>query len=90
MVSLNSGITIWKWFEGYFDYGIFKNKGEKLKTGYDTGLKVNIIENYLELYFPILNSDEYTLNTSNYSKNIRFTLVLEPENLTNLFTRRWF
>ena len=61
-----------------------------LKNGYDTGLKLNIIENYLELYFPILNSDEYTLNSNNYSKNIRFTLVLDPENLTNLFTRRWF
>ena len=32
VVSLNSGITIWKWFEGYLDYGIFKNKGEKLMT----------------------------------------------------------
>ena len=90
VVSLNSGITIWKWFEGYLDYGIFKNKGEKLKTGYDTGLKLNIIENYLELYFPILNSEKYILNSNNYSKNIRFTLVLDPDNLTNLFTRRWF
>ena len=90
LVSLNSGITIWKWFEGYFDYGIFKNMGEKLKTGYDTGLKLNIVENYLELYFPILNSEEYILDSNNYTKNIRFTLVLNPENLTNLFTRRWF
>ena len=90
VVSLNLGITIWKWFEGYFDYGIFKNKGEKLKTGYDTGFKLNIVENYLELYFPVLNSEKYILNTNNYSKNIRFTLVLNPENLTNLFTRRWF
>ncbi|MEC8175978.1 MAG: hypothetical protein VX042_02880 [Bacteroidota bacterium] len=90
VASLNSGITIWKWFEGYFDYGIFKNKGEKLKTGYDTGLKLNIIENYLELYFPILNSDKYILNSNNYLKNIRFTLELDTENLTNLFTRRWF
>ena len=90
VVSLNSGITIWKWFEGYLDYGIFKNKGEKLMTGYDTGLKLNIVENYLEIYFPILNSEKYILNSNNYSKNIRFTLVLDPENLTNLFTRRWF
>jgi len=59
-------------------------------TGYDTGLKLNIVENYLEIYFPILNSEKYILNSNNYSKNIRFTLVLDPENLTNLFTRRWF
>jgi len=61
-----------------------------LKDGYDTGLKLNIVENYLEIYFPILNSEKYILNSNNYSKNIRFTLVLDPENLTNLFTRRWF
>ena len=90
VISLNSGITIWKWLEGYFDYGFFKNKGENLKTGYDTGLKLNIIENYLELYFPVLNSEKYILNSKNYSKNIRFTLSLDPENLTSLFTRRWF
>ena len=59
-------------------------------TGYDTGLKLNIVENYLEIYFPILNSEKYILNSNNYSKNIRFTLLLDPENLTNLFTRRWF
>ena len=59
-------------------------------NGYDTGLKLNIVENYLEIYFPILNSEKYILNSNNYSKNIRFTLVLDPENLTNLFTRRWF
>ena len=59
-------------------------------TGYDAGLKLNIVENYLEIYFPILNSEKYILNSKNYSKNIRFTLVLNPENLTNLFTRRWF
>lgn len=59
-------------------------------TGYDAGLKLNIVENYLEIYFPILNSEKYILNSNNYSKNIRFTLVLDPENLTNLFTRRWF
>ena len=59
-------------------------------TGYDTGLKLNIVENYLEIYFPILNSEKYILKSNNYSKNIRFTLVLDPENLTNLFTRRWF
>lgn len=59
-------------------------------TGYDTGLKLNIVENYLEIYFPILNSEKYILKSNNYSKNIRFTLVIDPENLTNLFTRRWF
>jgi len=54
------------------------------------GLKLNIVENYLELYFPVLNSDEFILKSNNYTENIRFTLSLDPEDLSSLFTRRWF
>ena len=87
---LGTGVTLWKWFESYFDFGFFKQKSKKIETGYDFGLKLNIIENYFELYFPLINSDEFVLNSNNYSKNIRFTLSLDPENISNLFTRRWF
>jgi hypothetical protein len=86
----SSGITLWKWFEAYFDYGLFKEKKKKLSTGYDFGLRLNIIENYLELYFPLINSDKIVLKSDNYLNNIRFTISLDPEKLSNLFTRRWF
>ena len=88
--SINTGITLWKWIEGYFDYGLFKNKNEKLYNGFDSGLKLNLIENYLEFYFPILNSESFILKSNNYAKNIRFTFSFNPENISNLFTRRWF
>ena len=87
---IGSGVTLWKWLESYFDYGFFKQKSKKLVTGYDLGLKLNIVENYLELYFPVLNSDEFILKSNNYTENIRFTLSLDPEDLSSLFTRRWF
>jgi hypothetical protein len=86
----SSGITLWKWFEAYFDYGLFKEKKKKLSTGYDFGLRLNIIENYLELYFPLINSDKIVLKSDSYLNNIRFTFSLDPEKLSNLFTRRWF
>ena len=53
-------------------------------------LRLNIIENYLEFYFPLINSDEIVLKSNNYLNNVRFSLSLDPENLSNLFTRRWF
>ena len=87
---IGSGVTLWKWLESYFDYGFFKQKSKKIVTGYDLGLKLNIVENYLELYFPVLNSDEFILKSNNYTENIRFTLSLDPEDLSTLFTRRWF
>ena len=90
MISLNSGITIWKWIEAYFDYGLFKNKNEPILTGFDSGFRLNIVENYFELFFPIYSSEDFYINKKSYSNRIRFILTLDPENLTSLFTRRWF
>ena len=90
MLSLNTGITLWKWIEAYFDYGLFKNKKDPIISGFDTGLRLNIVENYLELFFPIYSSEDFYLNENSYGKRIRFILTLDPENLSTLFTRRWF
>ena len=90
MISLNTGITIWKWIEAYFDYGLFKNKNEPILTGFDSGFRLNIVENYFELFFPIYSSEDFYINKKSYSNRIRFILTLDPENLTSLFTRRWF
>tara|TARA_B100000945_G_C20402133_1_gene607945 strand:- start:1548 stop:1919 length:372 start_codon:yes stop_codon:yes gene_type:complete len=90
MLSLNTGITLWKWFEAYFDYGLFKNKRQSVESGFDTGLRLNIIENYFELFFPIYSSEGFYPNNKSYSNRIRFILTLDPENLSTLFSRRWF
>lgn len=90
MLSLNTGITLWKWIEAYFDYGLFKNKTESIISGFDTGLRLNIVENYFELFFPIYSSKDFYLNDNSYSNRIRFILTLDPDNLSTLFTRRWF
>ena len=90
ILSINSGITIWKWFEAYFDFGLFKNKKEPILSGYDTGLRINIIENYLEVFFPVYSSNGSHFDDNSYSDKIRFVFTFDPENLTSLFTRRWF
>ena len=56
LLVLNTGITIWKWVEFYGDIGLFKNKNVSLQNGYDMGLRLNFIEDYLELYLPIQSS----------------------------------
>ena len=90
ILSINSGITIWKWFEAYFDYGLFKNKGESFNSGFDSGFRLNIIENFFELFFPIYSSKDFYLTNNSYNDKIRFVLTFDYENLSNLFTRRWF
>ena len=90
LLVLNTGITIWKWVEFYGDIGLFKNKNVSLQNGYDMGLRLNFIEDYLELYLPIQSSRGFHPNASNYLKDIRFVLTLDYQNLARLFTRRWF
>ena len=92
LVSINAGFGIWKWLEGYLDFGLIKNKSEKSRFLYDSGLRINILPDYLELFFPIYNSNGFQLNDnlSPYSDKIRFLLTLQPKTLTKLFTRKWF
>ena len=88
--SINSGITIWQWVEGYYDFAIIKNKGIKIKTAYDSGIRLNILTDYFELYFPFYSSLGNELKVPSYSDRIRFKVTFDPNTLTGLFTRRWF
>ncbi len=90
MISINSGVTLWRWIEAYLDYGLFKNKNQPTSSGFDSGLRLNIVENYFELFFPIYSSKTYYSEDKQYSERIRFIFTLDPENLSRLFTRRWF
>ena len=92
LVTINAGFGIWKWLEGYFDFGLIKNKNENSRFLYDLGLRINILPDYLELFFPLYNSNGFQLNDdlSPYSEKIRFLLTLQPKTLTKLFTRKWF
>ena len=92
LVTINAGFGIWKWLEGYFDFGLIKNKNENSRFLYDSGLRINILPDYLELFFPLYNSNGFQLtdDLSPYSEKIRFLLTLQPKTLTKLFTRKWF
>ena len=90
MFSINSGITIWQWIEAYYDFAMIKNKKAGVKTAYDSGIRLNILTDYFELYFPFYSSLGNELKASNYSDKIRFKVTFDPNTLTGLFTRRWF
>ena len=81
---------IWKWVEGYIDVGLLKNINQDYKSYYDYGFRLNFIPDYLELYFPVASSHEYSLNKENYSSKIRFVLSLNPKDISALFSRTWF
>ena len=90
ILATNLGFSLWKWIEAYTDFGIAKNKNIKAKYFYDTGLRFNLVPDYLEFYFPIQNSENFVLNDQNYLSNVRFVLTVDINNLKQLFTRKWF
>jgi hypothetical protein len=89
MTTINGSFNIWNWIEIYGDAGLFKNKYRSAKFVYDSGIRLNLVPDYFELYFPIYSSNGFELNDGNYSQKIRFVVTLSPGTLINLFTRKW-
>ena len=90
MFSTNLYIGLWKWIELYTDFGLIKSRYLKLKGYYDSGFRINLVPDYLELYFPIASSNGFEISQHKYNSKLRFKILIEPRTLTSLFTRKWF
>ena len=88
--TVNASFNIWNWIELYGDAGTFKNQGFNAKYIYDSGVHLNLVQDYFELFFPVYSSNGFELNDKNYGERIRFIITISPKTLTSLFTRRWF
>lgn len=89
ITTLNAGINIWNWVEVYGDAGFMKNHNADAKFLYDSGIRLNLVTDYFELYFPVYSSNGWEFQ-NDYSERIRFIVTLDPKILVNLFTRKWF
>ena len=90
ITTSNATFNIWNWIQVYGDIGLLKNKYSSAKFVYDSGIHLNLVPDYFELFFPVYSSNGYELNTNNYDEKIRFVVTLSPKTLVSLFTRRWF
>lgn len=88
--TLNASLNIWNWIEIYGDIGTYKSRNLAPKYVYDSGIHLNLVQDYFELFFPVYSSNGFELNDKNYGEKIRFVVTLSPKILTSLFTRRWF
>jgi hypothetical protein len=89
MTTMNSGFNIWNWIEVYGDIGLLKNKSQNIRFVYDSGIRLNLVTNYFELYFPVYSNNGFELKEKNYSEKIRFIITFSPSTLINLFNRKW-
>jgi hypothetical protein len=88
--SINSGITIWQWIEAYGGSALIKNNNKKLVFDYESGIRLNILTDYFELYLPVYSSLGNELSQSDYLSKIRFRVSFDPRTLSGLISRRWF
>jgi hypothetical protein len=90
ITTLNGSYSLWNWIEVYGDLGFVKNKPQNAKFFYDSGIRLNLLTDYFELYFPLYSSKGWEIAQPHYSETIRFVVTLYPEKLISLFTRKWF
>ncbi len=90
MATSNASINIWRWIELYGDIGLMKSKSENLRFVYDSGIRLNLVTDYFELYLPLYSNNGWEVGQPNYDEKIRFIVTLSPKTLIGLFTRKWF
>ena len=90
MSTINGSFNIWNWIELYGDIGYLKNRHSKGQFLYDSGIRLNLVTDYFEVYFPLYSSNGFEPLQNSYNEKIRFVLTLSPATLINLFNRKWF
>lgn len=90
ITSLNASVSVWNWIEIYGDIGFIKNKNLNAKFLYDSGIRLNLVTDYFELYFPLYSNNGWEIAQNNYNEKIRFIVTFSPKTLINLFNRKWF
>ncbi|WP_326284358.1 metalloprotease [Tamlana sp. 2201CG12-4] len=90
ITTINASTTLWKYILLYGDVGYVKNKFESPKFVYDSGIRINLVTDYFEIYFPIYSNLGWEIGQPHYSQSIRFIFTADPQSLLGLFRRRWF
>ena len=90
ITSVNVDSHVWRWFNIYADAGVYKNKNKSAEFIWDSGVKLKVIPDFLEVYFPLQSSLGFEPSFKDYGKRIRFTLNLNFSAITSYFRRGWF
>lgn len=90
MTTANFSTSIWRYIQAYSDIGLVKNKFSNPKFRYDSGIRLNLVEDYFEIYFPIYSNLGWEIAQPNYDQRIRFMFTVDPQVLLGLFRRKWY
>ena len=90
MTTINASASIWRYVQAYGDIGLIKNNGKNIFFGYDSGIRVDLVTDYFELYFPVYSNLGWEISQPSYADKIRFVITTDLTRLGSLLTRRWF
>ncbi len=90
MITTNASTNLWKWIFLYGDVGLVKNQHENAEFLYDSGVRLSLVDDYFEVFFPVYSNLGWEVAQANYDQKIRFIVSLDLNTLIRLFTRRWY
>ena len=90
ITTLNASTNIWKWVYAYGDVGLIHNTDRGTQGVFDTGIRLSLVADYFELYFPFYSNLGWEPALENYDQRIRFIVTLDLRTLLGLFTRKWY
>jgi hypothetical protein len=89
LTTINTSVGLWRWFEVYNDVGFVKNKNQNVYFAYENGVRLNFIQDILEVYFPFHSNLGWEISQPSYASKIRFVLIINPKKIYN-FAKRGF
>ena len=90
ILSTNIDLHAWKIFNIYADMGIYKNKHQSSQFIWDSGIKLKIIPDFLEIYFPVQSSLGFEPGFKDYKSRIRYTISLNLNSAIGHFRKGWY
>ncbi len=91
MTTANISGNIYRWIEVYGDIGLSKNSNNRSPfLAYDSGIRLNLVPDYFELYFPVYSNLGWEISQPNYLSKLRYVVTTSPKRLVELFKRKWF
>ncbi len=89
MAATNLYFGVWKFIELYGDFALLKSKELSAKIFWGGGIRLNIVPDYFEFFFPLVAKNQSPINDHGYFRNIRFTFYIHPNVFRELFSKRW-
>ncbi len=90
LISNNVNIGIWRWFNLYGDWAWLKRNRQPLRFYYDSGLRINLVQDYFEIFFPLYSKHGWETAKPHYASKIRMVFTMDINGLFKMIKRGWY